>query len=99
MPPPAPPTSRFTLRPPVRAWALSEWALVPVRLFLGVTFTFAGLQKLSNPAFFQATSPTSIQSQMAGAARLSPIHSFLHAMLPHAVLIGWIIAYGELAIG
>jgi thiosulfate dehydrogenase [quinone] large subunit len=99
MPPPAPPTSRFTLRPPARAWELSEWALLPLRLFLGVTFIFAGLQKLSNPAFFQATSPTSIQSQMAGSARLSPIHSFLHAMLPHAVLIGWIIAYGELAIG
>ncbi len=36
---------------------------------------------------------------MAGAARLSPIHSLLHAMLPHAALIGWVIAYGELAIG
>jgi thiosulfate dehydrogenase [quinone] large subunit len=64
-----------------------------------VTFIFAGLQKLANPAFFSAKSPTSIQAQMAGAARLSPIHSFLHAMLPHAVLIGWVIAYGELAIG
>lgn len=82
-----------------RWWALAEWALLPLRLFLGVTFIFAGLQKLANPAFFSSKSPTSIQAQMAGAARLSPIHSFLHAMLPHAVLIGWVIAYGELAIG
>ncbi len=98
MPTPAPP-SRRSRGFPVRAWSLSEWALLPLRLFLGVTFAFAGLQKLSNPAFFQARSPSSIQAQMAGAARLSPIHSLLHAMAPHAVLIGWIIAYGELAIG
>lgn len=91
--------SRIAQMIPSRAWALSEWSLLPLRLFLGVTFAFAGLQKLSDPAFFQRTSPSSIQSQMAGAARLSPIHSLLHAMLPHAALIGWVIAYGELAIG
>ncbi len=82
-----------------RWWALSEWSLLPLRLFLGVTFAYAGLQKLANPAFFAAKSPASIQVQMSGAARLSPIHSFLHALLPHAVLIGWVLAYGELAIG
>src|ERR1019366_2094571 len=49
--------------------------------------------------FFKGISPSSIQAQMAGAARVSPIPSLLHAMLPHAALIGWIIAYGELAIG
>lgn len=95
------PTSdwRIVRMTPSRAWFFSEWSLLPLRLFLGVTFAFAGLQKLADPSFFQRTSPSSIQAQMAGAARLSPIHSLLHAMLPHAVLIGWIIAYGELAIG
>jgi thiosulfate dehydrogenase [quinone] large subunit len=96
---PTPSRPRFASRVPTRAWALSEWALLPLRAFLGVTFTFAGLQKLSSASFFTASSPSSIQSQMAGAARLSPIHSLLHALLPHAVLIGWVIAYGELAIG
>jgi len=95
--PPSPPRPDRGL--PVRASALSEWALLPLRIFLGVTFTYAGLQKLANPAFFSKSSPTSIQAQMAGAARLSPIHSLLHAMLPHAVIIGWIIAYAELAVG
>ena len=82
-----------------RSWALAEWALLPLRLFLGATFAYAGLQKMSNPAFFSAKSPMSIQAQMIGAARMSPIHSLLHAMIPHAVLIGWVIASGELAIG
>jgi thiosulfate dehydrogenase [quinone] large subunit len=99
MPRPSTSTSRFSDLVPVRAWALSEWALLPLRLFLGVTFSFAGLQKLADPAFFSARSATSIQSQMIGAARFSPIHSLLHAMIPHAVIIGWVIAYGELAIG
>jgi thiosulfate dehydrogenase [quinone] large subunit len=99
MPRPSPSDPRIAAMIPSRAWALSEWSLLPLRIFLGVTFAFAGLQKLADPSFFRATSPASIQSQMAGSARLSPIHSLLHAMLPHAVLIGWIIAYGELAIG
>jgi len=99
MPRPSPSPSRFSGLVPARAGALSEWALLPLRLFLGVTFAFAGLQKLANPAFFDARSASSIQSQLIGAARFSPIHSLLHAMVPHAVLIGWVIAYGELAIG
>jgi thiosulfate dehydrogenase [quinone] large subunit len=66
---------------------------------LGVTFAYAGLQKLANPNFFIASSPISIQNQLAGAARFSPIHSLLHAMLPYAGLLGMIIAYAEIAIG
>ena len=84
---------------PQRAWALSEWSLLPLRLFLGVTFVFASLNKLANPSFFSAASPTSIQAQMRGAARVSPLHSLLHPLIAHAVVIGWLIAYGELAIG
>lgn len=99
MPPRPSPRALLTRVIPSRGWALAEWALLPLRVFLGVTFAFAGLQKMANPAFFSAKSPSSIQAQMSGAARLSPIHSLLHAMLPHAVLIGWLIAYGELAIG
>ena len=51
---------------------LARWALVPLRAFLGFTFCFAGLQKLANPGFFDAASPVSIQSQLAGAARFTP---------------------------
>jgi thiosulfate dehydrogenase (quinone) large subunit len=31
--------------------APQRWALLPLRLFLGATFTFAGLQKLADPSF------------------------------------------------
>ena len=57
------------LAPPAHALQLTGWAALPLRAFLGFTFCFAGLQKLANPGFFDATNPVSIQSQLAGAAR------------------------------
>lgn len=81
--------------PPTRA----QWALLPLRAFLGFTFCFAGLQKLANPAFFDAANPTSIQAQMAGAARRSPIHALISPLAHHATLIGAVIALGEVAVG
>ncbi|HEV3268450.1 MAG TPA: Rieske 2Fe-2S domain-containing protein [Acidimicrobiales bacterium] len=87
------------LRPPVGAKALSAWSLLPLRVFLGATFTYAGLQKLANPNFFDAKSPISIQSQLIAAARTSPIHALLSHLGSVAVPIGVLIAVGELAIG
>ena len=73
--------------------------LLPLRAFLGFTFCFAGLQKLANPAFFDAANPASIQSQLAGAARLSPIHALISPLTHVAVLLGVVIAFGEVLIG
>ena len=78
---------------------LAGWALLPLRAFLGITFCFAGLQKLANPAFFRSSSPVSIQSQLRGAARHSPIHSLLVSLEHVAVPLGLLIAFGELAVG
>jgi thiosulfate dehydrogenase (quinone) large subunit len=74
-------------------------ALLPLRAFLGFTFCFAGLQKLANPGFFQATNPGSIQAQMAAAARRSPIHALISPLTHLAVPLGLLIAVAELAIG
>lgn len=85
--------------PPPRALALSGWALVPLRAFLGVTFCFAGLQKLANPNFFNANSPSSIQAQLIASIRISPVHELLGHLLRFAVPIGIVIALAELAVG
>ena len=71
----------------------------PLRLFLGVTFLFAGLQKLANPDFFQSSSPISIHAQLVGADRSSPIHALLTHLVPIAPAVGLVIALGEVAIG
>ena len=75
------------------------WPLLPLRLFLGVTFVFAGLQKLANPAFLTGSGPVSIHAQLAGAARTSPVHGLLHGLLPISTAVGVLIAVGELAVG
>ena len=73
--------------------------LLPLRAFLGFTFCFAGLQKLANPGFFDASDPASIQAQLAGALRSSPIHALIVPLAHQAVALGLLIACGELAVG
>jgi thiosulfate dehydrogenase [quinone] large subunit len=90
---------RLPLRAPVRAWALSEWALLPLRLFIGATFLYAGLQKLANPNFFNPKSPISIQAQLVAAAHTSPIHLLLTHLESIAKPVGLVIAFGEIAVG
>jgi thiosulfate dehydrogenase [quinone] large subunit len=70
-----------------------------LRAFLGFTFCFAGLQKLSNPGFFIAGNPGSIQAQLAGAARRSPVHALISPLTHVAIPLGLLIAAAELAIG
>jgi thiosulfate dehydrogenase (quinone) large subunit len=90
-------TSR-QVSPPPDAQALGR-VLLPLRAFLGFTFCFAGLQKLANPRFFDAADPASIQAQLAGAARRSPIHVLISPLAHVAVPLGVVIALGELAVG
>jgi thiosulfate dehydrogenase [quinone] large subunit len=98
--PPAPRRERrLPFHAPVRAWALSEWALVPLRLFIGVTFLYAGLQKLANPNFFNPKSSISIQAQLIAATHTSPIHALLSHLEGAAKPIGLVIAFGEVAVG
>jgi thiosulfate dehydrogenase [quinone] large subunit len=75
------------------------WVIMPLRLFLGVTFFFAGLQKLANPDFLKSASPISIHAQLVGATHSSPIHALITHLVPIAPVVGVVIALGEVAIG
>jgi thiosulfate dehydrogenase [quinone] large subunit len=75
------------------------WYLLPLRLFMGVTFLFAGLQKLADPQFFKSDSPTSIYAQLRGSTHTSPIHGLLIHLVSVAPAVGLAIAVGEVAIG
>jgi thiosulfate dehydrogenase [quinone] large subunit len=72
--------------------------LLPLRLFVGVTYVYAGLQKLSSGTFL-GTGPGSIHQQLRAASITSPIHSMLVHLVPHATLVGLVIALAELAAG
>lgn len=70
-----------------------------LRAFLGVTFTYASLQKLTNRFFFQAANPGSIQAQLHAAIATSPIGPLIRLSAHAPVLVGLLIAFGELAVG
>jgi thiosulfate dehydrogenase [quinone] large subunit len=74
-------------------------ALLPVRFFFGVTFLYAGIDKLLDPTFFDASSPTSIHAQLLGFARASPIGDLVRLGAPEANAIGLLIAIAEVGIG
>jgi thiosulfate dehydrogenase [quinone] large subunit len=76
-------------------------AILPLRLFLGGTFVYAALDKLTDPAFFDSQAPTYIGQQMAGYVRTgSPLASLLTGLaIPHATFFGALIAISELCIG
>ncbi len=82
------------------AFSLSMWAILPLRAFMGITFAYAGIQKLTDPGFFAPGSHTYIGTQLQAFARVSPIGGFLTSVaVPHAALFGAMVAWGELAIG
>jgi thiosulfate dehydrogenase [quinone] large subunit len=75
------------------------WLLLPLRLFLGITFCYAGLQKLANPAYLDPHSPTSVVGQMRLLQHSSPIGGLLSISQHAPTLVGLSIALGELAVG
>lgn len=85
------------------AWApvpLTARMFAPLRLFLGITFVYAGIQKLTDPQFFSPDSAGYIGRQISAFAAGSPIRALLlNLALPHAALFGSLVAWGELAIG
>ena len=76
-----------------------DWSLWPLRLFLGITFAFAGLQKLANPSYLDPSSPTSVQATMLSLQHQSPIGWMLSLSSHAPALVGVLIALGELAVG
>jgi thiosulfate dehydrogenase [quinone] large subunit len=74
-------------------------ALLPVRFFFGATFVYAGLDKLLDPAFFDASSPASIYGQLQAFTRVSPLAPLVRIAEPFALPMGLLIALAEIAIG
>jgi thiosulfate dehydrogenase (quinone) large subunit len=75
------------------------WLLLPQRLFLGVTFTKAGIDKLDSRAFFDPSDPTSMAAQIAAFRATSPIRPLLSVAADHPTAVGVLMALGEIAVG
>ncbi|MFF8468698.1 DoxX family protein [Streptomyces griseus] len=75
------------------------YALLPLRIFLGVTFVYAGLDKLTDSAFLSATGNGSIGEMMRGVRDSSAIPALVDLALESPVGFGYAIAIGELLVG
>ncbi|BFO14638.1 DoxX family membrane protein [Streptomyces sp. KM77-8] len=88
------PTGGGTLRD-----TAARYALVPLRLFLGVTFVYAGIDKLTDSAFMKDSGAGSIGDMMRAVRDSSAIPAMVDMALESPVAFGYAIAFGELAVG
>lgn len=80
--------------------AAARHALLPLRLFLGGTFVYAGLDKLADPHFLNGLAdPSSFAAQAHAAAAHSPIGPLLDRVVHSPTPAGLALAFGELAVG
>ncbi|MBJ6634312.1 DoxX family protein [Streptomyces sp. I5] len=77
----------------------ARYALLPLRIFLGVTFVYAGLDKLTDSAFLKDSGAGSIGDMMRAVRDSSAIPALVDMALESPVGFGYAIAFGELAVG
>lgn len=77
----------------------THYALLPLRVFLGVTFLYAGLDKITDSAFMKAAGAGSIGDIMRGARETTAVPALVDLALKSPVGFGYAIALGELVIG
>ncbi|WP_327289160.1 DoxX family protein [Streptomyces sp. NBC_01198] len=89
------------MRETIDTWreAARRHALLPLRIFLGVTFIYAGLDKLTSDTFFTDSANGSLVQILHGSHDSAAIPGMIDLALkaPHG--FGYAIALGELAVG
>ncbi len=74
--------------------------MLPLRLFFGATFLYAGLDKLIDPTFLDPNAPGSIVAQMHAFALHSPLAPLINAIgLQFPLVVGMLIAVAEIGVG
>jgi thiosulfate dehydrogenase [quinone] large subunit len=97
--------TRMDTHPPYldgdRSWrdTATRYALLPLRVFLGVTFIYAGLDKLTSSAFMKSSGAGSIGETMRSVRDSSAIPALVDLSLKNPVGFGYAMAFGELAVG
>ncbi|BBJ43013.1 DoxX family membrane protein [Streptomyces antimycoticus] len=82
----------------IRATA-ARYALLPLRIFLGVTFVYAGIDKLTDSAFLSDSGTGSIGELMRQVRDSSALPWMVDQALKDPTAFGYAMAYGELAVG
>ncbi|MEV5700630.1 DoxX family membrane protein [Streptomyces anthocyanicus] len=77
----------------------ARYALLPLRIFLGVTFVYAGLDKLTDSAFMKDSGAGSVGDMMRTVRDSSAVPALVDLALKNPPGFGYAIALGELAVG
>lgn len=81
------------------SWRNQAPALQVMRLWLGITWIYAGWDKASDPGFLTAGSSTYIGSQLSGYSTHSPVGFAFNKLIEHATVVGAFVMISEFAIG
>ncbi len=95
-------TDAYTSRPGDgggRREQAARYALLPLRIFLGVTFVYAGLDKLTDSAFMKDSGAGSVGDMMRAVRDSSAVPALVDLALKSPSGFGYAIALGELAVG
>ncbi|MGW2177380.1 DoxX family protein [Streptomyces sp. NPDC001732] len=76
-----------------------QHALLPLRIFLGITFVYAGLDKLTDSAFFHAGGQGSIGQTLHAVRDSSAVPALVDLALKSPGGFGYTIAVGEILVG
>jgi thiosulfate dehydrogenase [quinone] large subunit len=84
-----------------RGWrdSAGRYALLPLRVFLGVTFIYAAVDKFTTPGFFGSSSPSSVGQTIRAVRDSAAIPQMVDLALKSPTGFGYAIALGELAVG
>jgi len=81
------------------SWRNQAPALRVMRLWLGITWIYAGWDKASDPGFLEAGSSTYMGTQLSGFSTHSPLGFAFNKLIEHATLVGGFVIISEFAIG
>ncbi|MGO9644358.1 MAG: TQO small subunit DoxD [Candidatus Bathyarchaeia archaeon] len=89
-----------TASKPTASAIFPDSLLLPLRIFMGLTFLYAGLQHLTDSSYFDPSKSGYIGHLVSQYAVGSPIHDFLlGVVVPNAVAFGYMVGVGEALIG
>jgi thiosulfate dehydrogenase [quinone] large subunit len=90
---------RTHVRSTVASWRTQSPAVGVIRLWLGVTWIYAGWNKATDPGFLTKTGRTYIGKQLTGYAHTSPLGFLFRHLVERATMVGILVTISEFAIG
>ncbi|MET8554018.1 DoxX family membrane protein [Streptomyces sp. NPDC004959] len=78
---------------------LGRYSLLPLRVFLGVTFVYAGIDKLTDSAFLSSSGNGSLGDLLRSVKGSAGVPALVDLALHSPVGFGYALAIGELLVG